>query len=88
MNTPQQRDELRLRVKISEVLVKWGMPTRQAAINDILKLFEAHTNNRIEELLDRLQPEDWKGDNTQLNITRDDFYKTIEVERLRLKEGL
>jgi hypothetical protein len=30
-----------LREQINEILVKWSMPTRQACINDIMKLFRA-----------------------------------------------
>lgn len=29
-----------MKQRISEILVKWGMPTRQAAINEIMKLYE------------------------------------------------
>ena len=29
-----------LREKISKILVKWDMPTRQVAVDDIIKLFE------------------------------------------------
>ncbi len=35
MTTPSKE---RVRKKIAQILVKWGMPTRQAAINDILSL--------------------------------------------------
>jgi len=34
METPRQ-----LRKKISQILIRWNMPTRQVAINEIIELF-------------------------------------------------
>lgn len=40
-----------LKQKISEILVKWSMPTRQAAINEIVKLIQQERRAaRINEL--------------------------------------
>lgn len=42
---------LTIKDKLSELFVKWGLPTRQAALNDIMQLIEsAITEARIDEL--------------------------------------
>lgn len=37
-----------LRTKISKILIKWSMPTRQAAISEIIQLIEDETDNTNE----------------------------------------
>lgn len=44
-----------VRQRLSAVLTKWSMPTRQAALNEIEALIDTHTRQaRIEELAERL----------------------------------
>lgn len=40
-----------IRNSISEILVKWHMPTRQAAISELEQLITNHTNAAVRELL-------------------------------------
>ncbi len=40
--------------EISEILVKWDMPTRQAAINEIVSLFTQSRKERDEELREKI----------------------------------
>lgn len=39
-----------LRQKISEILIKWNMPTRQAAISEIVAL----SSNKLQRQLDKI----------------------------------
>ena len=65
---PQSEEEIKLikdhnkqseiREKISKILVKWGMPTRQAAISEIMALFsQSSLKQRIVEKMNKMRPE-------------------------------
>lgn len=49
MSNPPSTEE-RLREKISKILVKWGMPTRQVAINELLELHRAELQSLIDKV--------------------------------------
>ena len=40
-----------IKEKISKILIKWGMPTRQVAIGEILELFGAHNQEILEKIV-------------------------------------
>lgn len=49
-NKSQQHMNDTSRKEISEILVKWSMPTRQVAISEIVTLFTQHQERVIERL--------------------------------------
>lgn len=55
MNKPTQPDKKSmedLRENISKILIKWNMPTRQAAINELLALFTESLKGQRQELIE------------------------------------
>ncbi|MFN8579314.1 MAG: hypothetical protein U0354_21005 [Candidatus Sericytochromatia bacterium] len=53
-----------LKKQISEIFIKWNLPTRQSAINEIMELFKAfggcgscNRGKQIKDLLDNLNKE-------------------------------
>lgn len=46
---PDAQTEVGLRGVISEILVKWDMPTRQAAINEIMAAAQAERDAAVQE---------------------------------------
>lgn len=48
---------MELREKISRVLVKWGMPTRQVAIIELVRLFEEEMEEYMAKSGDKAKKE-------------------------------
>ncbi len=38
-----------LRIKISKILIKWAMPTRQSAINELISLIDLYGMEEVEK---------------------------------------
>lgn len=51
------------------------------AKSDLKQLIQSERLKARDEVLDKLQVDEWQGDNTQLSITRHDHWKTIESLR-------
>lgn len=49
-----------LKNEISKILVKWDMPTRQAAIAEILALYIVEREAELKEVANEIQSIDWK----------------------------
>lgn len=109
-NTQESKPEYKLGSKLSNTQAElrtqietlifakfYDVPEKQrtAIVSNLSKLITSHTNNRIEEVLSRLEEQ---GIDAQYYIPNspDDTYTTgevvrlsaIETERKRLKEGL
>ena len=44
-------EKLTIKEKVSRILIEWSMPTRQAAINDIIKAVQKDTCDQIQQEL-------------------------------------
>ena len=71
-----------LREEISEILVKWHMPTRQIAINEIIELF----NSKQKEFLESTQMEmgyEYIDENTSDFGEKNAFYINLGISQCK-----
>lgn len=66
-----------LRQQISRILVKWSMPTRQVAINEILRLFP--DREEIVKRLEEIKPEECRECSGGI-LAREEAIKIVKGE--------
>jgi len=77
--TPKQlTEEDKDKLAINEISDAFSM---EEALNIFNKRIEAHSQLAVEEMLDRLSPDEWKDDETIVSLTRNDIYVIIQAER-------